>query len=192
MKKFMNRKQLGMTILLIGLIVVLYGAQIGLNNKLKFASLTAYNIKEFKEFNIEKTNYCYSLPDNWFIEEKKYPGNYILDHKDLKSDELGINGYIQILSSDKTIKEIVLKDKEKIENKIEDYEKVQLEIKGRESIKVTYKEKLKAGKTIFFIVYYLKLDENKIAKVSFNVEENKYKEDFNDIFEAIVDSINKK
>lgn len=192
MGKFMTKKQLGMTILLIGLIIVLYGAQLGLSDKLKSVSFTANNINGFKEFKINETNYCYSLPDNWAIEEKKYPGNYIVDHKDLKSEELGIIGYVQILNTDKDGEDIARDDKTKISSEVEKYEAIEFEYKGKEGIKVTYKEKLKAGKNVMSVIYYVELEEDRIIKIHFNIDEKKYKDNFNDIFEAIIDSINKK
>ena len=187
-----NNKKIFKVLILIGLTVTLFTFQKIFNTKMKQAMLMSNTVSKLKEYSFYNEKYSYSLPENWAIEEREFPGNYILEHKNFKSEDLGIIGYVQLINTENKIQDIVNGDRGKLDKSIIDYTRENWTYKNKNGIKVSYKKQLVSGKKILVNTYYLNLEDNKYIKVSFDIDENLYKDDLNSIFEAILDSIYKK
>lgn len=190
MKQFMNKKQLGVTLILIGLMIVLFAAQKGFDDRIKLAALMNSNIADFKQYTIDGTNYSYGLPNDWITEEKNYPGNYIIYNSSFKDKELGLIGYVQLINSKSKVRELVSSDSKKLkQDKVREYKSKKIELNGKEGYLVSYKEKLNEGKLLNYNIYYLNVDNDKNIKVCFSVGQEKYRENLTTIFEAIVETV---
>lgn len=192
MFKITNKKKIFKLLILVGLIATLFAFQKPFNKKIKQAMIVSNNTNNLKEYSFYNDKYAYSLPENWAIEEREFPGNYILEHKNFKSEDLGITGFVQLINTENKIEYIVNLDKEKLDKSIEDYKKEDWTYKGKNGVKVSYSKQLVSGKKFLVNTYYLTIEENKHIKVSFDTEENSYKDNLNSIFESILDSIYKK
>ncbi|MPQ42206.1 hypothetical protein [Clostridium tarantellae] len=185
----MNRKQLGVTLILICLMIIMLTGEKLFNNDIKKVALTNNNIGNLNRYNALEGSISYSLPDTWDVEEKKYPGNYIVYDNNFVSEEMGILGYVQILNTKKSIEELVNADKEKLKDKsINKYECNEDKINGENITKVFYNEKSNKEKLYLNVIYYKQLSEGQVLKVLFSSSEDKYKEDYNTIYQVILDS----
>ena len=178
----MNKKQFGITLILVLLMIILVTGENMFTGNIKKVALTNNNIEGLSTYTALDGLLTYKLPDSWDVEEKKYPGNYIIYDNSFISDTMGLWGYVQILNSNDDLEKMVEKEKELIsKNDISDYLVL---VK-----KVVFKEKNQKGVTYVNTVYYKKLGENKIIKVLFSASESKQKEDYSIIYKAIIDSI---
>ncbi|MGL5243953.1 MAG: hypothetical protein ACRC7R_02075 [Sarcina sp.] len=185
----MNKRQLGVTLILVFLMMVMLTGEKVFNNNIKKVALTNNNIGDLNRYMALEGTISYSLPDTWDVEEKKYPGNYIVYDNNFVSEEMGILGYVQVLNTNKDITTLVTEDKEKLKDKnIYKYELGEDKINGNNINKVSYTEKSDKGKTYLNIIYYKKISNEKILKVLFSSSEEKYKENYSTIYEVILDS----
>lgn len=188
-KQFINKKQLGVTLVLIGLMIVLFLAQKGFNDRLKLVMLMDSNITNLKEYTIGTEGYSYSLPVEWTTNQKNYPGNYIVYHNSFKSESMGIIGYVEVINSKDGLESIAVSDSNKLpKDKVEEYKSSKTKVNDNEAYKISYKLKLAEGKIVYDNVYYIKVDKEKYFKVAFSVGEEKYKENFLAVFDAIVET----
>lgn len=188
MSKFMNKKQLGVTIILISLMIVLVGAEKVFNSRIKLVALMNNNISELKRYEALDGKYVYDIPEGWQIREKNYPGDYIIYSNEFLSDEMGLVGYVQVISTNNSIKNIINEDKSilKSEN-ITGYKVSQEKSKDREIQKIEYNND-SDKKTYMNVAYYIDLGDNRVGKISFACDKNKYKENYNTIFKVILES----
>lgn len=191
MAQFMNRKQLGVTLILISLMVVLVGAEKVFNNKIKLVALMNNNINELKQYETLNGDFVYDIPSGWVVKEKNYPGNYIIYSNEFVSEDMGLVGYVQVINTTKTI-EILIKEDRNLMNKdnIDSYKLALEKINNKEVSKVQYEDKTNSKKKKVYLntVYYLDLGNNKIGKISFNCDNDKYKESYVTVYKTILES----
>ena len=187
---FLNKKQFGITLILVLLMIILVTGENMFTGNIKKVALTNNNIEGLSTYTALDRLLTYKLPDSWDVEEKKYPGNYIIYDNSFISDTMGLWGYVQILNSNDDLEKMVEKEKELIsKNDISDYLVSDESLNDELVKKVVFKEKNQKGVTYVNTVYYKKLGENKIIKVLFSASESKQKEDYSIIYKAIIDSI---
>lgn len=187
---FLNKKQFGITLILVLLMIILVTGENMFTGNIKKVALTNNNIEGLSTYTALDGLLTYKLPDSWDVEEKKYPGNYIIYDNSFISDTMGLWGYVQILNSNDDLDKMVEKEKELIsKNDISDYLVSDESLNDELVKKVVFKEKNQKGITYVNTVYYKKLGENKIIKVLFSASESKQKEDYSIIYKAIIDSI---
>ncbi|GIM29034.1 hypothetical protein CPJCM30710_17000 [Clostridium polyendosporum] len=189
MNQFINKKQLGVTLILIGLMMVLFLAQKGFNDRLKLVMLMDSNITNLKEYSIGTEGYSYSLPAEWTTNQKSYPGSYIVYHNSFRSESMGIIGYVEVMNSKDGLEHITISDGNKLpQNKVKEYKSLKTKINDKEGYRISYKLNLDEGKLVYDNVYYIKVDEEKYFKLLFSVGEEKYKENLLAVFDAIVET----
>jgi hypothetical protein len=188
-KAFINKKQLGVMLILISLMAVLFVVQIGFDDRLRIVSLMNSNITDFKQYSISDGKYQYKLPSEWITEQKTYPGNYIIYSNNFKNDELGVIGYAQLINSQENLDKVSGEDKTRLNNeKILDYKTSNIKIKDKECRKINYKEKLNQGKLVYHNTYYVSEASGIVFKVDFSIGQDKYKESLNSVFDVVVES----
>ncbi|EGT3614810.1 hypothetical protein FHH43_00935 [Clostridium perfringens] len=186
----MNKKQLGITLILILLMLILVTGENMFNGNLEKVALINNNIEGLNTYTALDGVLTYKLPDSWDVEEKRYPGNYIIYDNNFTSDSMGLWGYVQILNSSEELEKMIEKDKEKLNNdNVSDYLVTDEKLDDELVKKVVFKEKNDKGITYVNTVYYKKLNDNKIIKVLFSASESKQKEDYSIIYKAIIDSL---
>lgn len=160
------------------------------NGNLEKVALINNNIEGLNTYTALDGVLTYKLPDSWDVEEKRYPGNYIIYDNNFTSDSMGLWGYVQILNSSEELEKMIEKDKEKLNNdNVSDYLVTDEKLDDELVKKVVFKEKNDKGITYVNTVYYKKLNDNKIIKVLFSASESKQKEDYSIIYKAIIDSL---
>ena len=185
----MNKKQLSITLTLIFLMTVLFTGKDIFKENIERALLTNNNIGELSSYSALEGVINYTLPDTWDAQEQQYPGNYIIYNNNFVSDDMSIIGYIQIINYSKDLEELIDKDKEKInfyESKF--YTKEIEDIDGEKVYKVVYKEKGDENRVYLNMLYYKRLDDNRVLKVLFSSLEEKFEEDNDMIYNIIIKS----
>lgn len=161
------------------------------NGNLEKVALINNNIEGLNTYTALDGILTYKLPDSWDVEEKKYPGNYIIYDNNFTSDSMGLWGYVQILNSSEGLEKMIEKDKEKLNNdNVNDYVVTDEKLDDELVKKVVFKEKNDKGITYVNTIYYKELKGNKIVKVLFSATESKQREDYSIIYKAIIDSLN--
>lgn len=161
------------------------------NGNLEKVALINNNIEGLNTYTALDGILTYKLPDSWDVEEKKYPGNYIIYDNNFTSDSMGLWGYVQILNSSEGLEKMIEKEKEKLnEDNVSDYVVTDEKLDNELVKKVAFKEKNDKGITYVNTIYYKELKENKIVKVLFSATESKQREDYSIIYKAIMDSLN--
>lgn len=186
----MNKKQLGVTLVLILLMIILFSGENIFNNNINRVALINKNIEGLNTYTTLDGVVTYKLPDSWDVEEKKYPGNYIIYDNNFTSEDMGIWGYVQLLNSEDGIERVIEKDKEKLKlDNISDYNVKDEKFEEELVKKITFKEKNENGALYMNTIYYKKVGESKIVKVLFNASEKDKKNDYSVIYKAIIDSL---
>ena len=187
----MNKKQLSITLILVFFMTVLFTGQNIFKDNIERASLANNNIGELSSYSALEGVINYNLPDTWDAQEQQYPGNYIIYNNNFVSDDMSIIGYIQIINYSKDIEELIDKDKEKINfDESRFYTKEIEDIEGEEVYKVVYKEEGDEDRVYLNMLYYKRLDENRVLKVLFSSLEEKFEKNNDTIYNIIIKSFN--
>ncbi|SHK05978.1 hypothetical protein SAMN02745163_03117 [Clostridium cavendishii DSM 21758] len=190
MEKFMNKKQLKVTLILIGLMIVLVASESIFSNKMKFVALMNNNISDLKKYEAMDNKYTYNIPTLWNAQEKKYPGNYIVYDNDFKSDDMGIFGSVQVINTPKSVAEVIEEEKNTfVDNG--DYKNTKEKINDINMNKVRFSNNLDGKKNFVNTIYYFQTEKNNVIKISFKCNKDKYKENYDTIYKVIVESFKK-
>lgn len=185
----MNKKKLKTISILIVLMLVLIVSQKFFEDRFKDVALIDNNIGELKEYRIEDGKYTFLLPEKWSIEEKSNASGYMSYNGEFEDDENNIIGHIQVINTDEDVKILAQKDMNNLNighdsHKIDNYKDDKYS-----GIKVGYASKVEKGYSFENSVYYIKLDNGKVAKYTFSVKKDNYKDNQKVIFDTIVSSL---
>jgi len=90
-----NRRKLGVTAIILGLMVVLFGFGKNFDAKLKEASLIYNNINSLVKYEGLNNTFSYKLPKEWTATEEKL-GDEIIYHNRFTSQDKVIHGFMQV------------------------------------------------------------------------------------------------
>lgn len=187
---FINRKQLGVTLILIGLMLTLFAFEKTFEDKLKVTLLIQNDIKYLKQYNIAKEGYSYKLPSEWETEVKSFKGGEILYHNDFQSGNAVVHGFVEVLKIKDKLK-LYLENSKVIsekQNKVYDYSISEIKVKDMEGYAIHYKIEVKPD--LFYVATEYFIDgKDIILRFSFFVREDNYKENMPAVFNTIVRTI---
>lgn len=187
----MNKKQLSITLILIFLMTLLFTGKEIFKDNIERAVLANKNIDELSSYSALEGAINYTLPNAWDTQEQQYPGNYIIYNNNFVSEDMSILGYVQIVNYTKDLEDLINRDKKSINfDESNFYTKEIDEINGEQVYKVVYKEKGDGGRVYLNIIYYKRLDENRVVKVFFSSLEENFEEDNNTVYNIIIKSFN--
>ena len=186
-----NKKQFAITMLLL----LLMGC-VALGQKFfgdKMVNLTVDNAK-YKNYSILDGKYIYSIPEQWSVEQKQSPGNFIIYYSEFKYDNNGINGYVELIGSNDSIEELskrninIIKEESKNENIIiGDFKSEKYS-----GIKIDYEFRSSTGKVYNINEYIFKISDEYMVKYRFVRDKDKVTNDMQkDIF-TIIDKFREK
>jgi len=188
-----NRKKFGVTLIMVGLMIILLGLEMTFDSKLKLAALVQNNITSLKTYSALQNKFHYKLPSMWKTEEESFSGNEIIYHNNFYSDDKQIHGYVEVWNSSKDLKSFLDKSKEvSLEsNKVKDYKITPIIINKHDGYLVTYT--IMTGNDVFYRCNeYFLVDKGKYFRFSFFVREDKFKENMTSVFKIIVESFSYK
>lgn len=183
-----NKKRLGVTLVLIGLIMVMFGAEMKVDKKIKMMALMNNQSSTLTKYDILDNKYSYKLPSDWTSNESNYVGNEMLYHRDFSSVDKSLNGFVEVWNGSMALNTFVQRSKEYgISNYIYDnYQKANTSINSNEAYVVTY---TMASNNYAYNAYeyFMELD-NKVLKFSFFIKKSQVKENTPVIFKTLVET----
>lgn len=188
-----NRKRLGVTIIIIGLMLVLFSLEKNFDARLKFTALIQNNINSLVQYEALDKKFTYKLPAEWSTKEQKFPGNEIIYHNDFNTKDLKIHGFVEVWNLNTDLKAF-LEESKKIsseQNLYKSYEIKPIKINNKDGYLVEYTIITSNNKGYKGYEYFIK-NKNKFMRFSFFVSEGNFKESMPTIFKTIVQTFNYK
>lgn len=188
-----NRKRLGVTIIIIGLMLILFGLEKNFDSRLKFTTLMQNNINSLTKYEALDKSFDYKLPSEWTAKEQKFSGNEIIYHNDFNTKDFKIYGFVEVWNLNKDLKTF-LEDSKKIsseQNLYKSYEMKPITINKKDGYLVNYTMITSSNKDYKGYEYFVR-NKDKFFRFSFFVKENDFKENMPTIFKTIVQTFNYK
>jgi hypothetical protein len=185
----LNRRRLGVTIIIVGLMLVLFGFEKKFDGRLKYVALMQSNISSLTKYDVPELKFNYKLPSNWTTKLENFGGGEIVYHNDFTSEDASIRGFVQVWNLKDDLKSFLDKTKEinAPYAKYSNYNVLPITVKKQEGYLMTYDMQTGANATYKGYEYFLK-DENKFFRFSFYVRDVNFKENMPTIFKTIVDT----
>ncbi len=182
-----NRKRLGVTIIIIGLMLVLFSLEKNFDARLKFTALIQNNINSLIEYGALNQKFTYKLPAEWSAKEKKFSGNEIIYHNDFNTKDFKIHGFVEVWNLNKDLKTF-LEESKKIsseQNLYKAYEIKPITINDKDGYLINYTIITSANQNYKGYEYFIR-NKDKFFRFSFFVREDNFKENMPTIFKTIV------
>lgn len=185
-----NKKKLGVTIIIIGLMIVLLGLEKNFDMRLKFTALMQNNIKYLTQYEGMGNRLKYKLPSKWTCKNQNMFGNEILYHSDFKSEDNKIKGFVEVWNLDGDLKTFLENSKiiSQKQNLYKNYNIRNIEINGNSGYLIEYTLTKELGDSYKGIEYFLERG-TQFCRFSFFVNESDFKENMPTIFETIVKTL---
>ncbi len=187
---FINKRKLGVTIIIIGLMTILFGLEKNFDVKLKFTALMQNDIKSLTQYSGLKNRLKYKLPSNWDCIVQDIFGDEIVYHSNFKSADGKINGFVQVWNLKGNLK-IFLQNSRSIsekQNLYKSYNMSRININGRNGYLVEYIITKEIGDSYRGIEYFIE-EGKQFCRFSFFVKDMDCKENMPTIFETIVKTL---
>lgn len=173
--------------IIIGLMAILFSAEIYFDGDLKLVALINSNLSALKQYSALEGKFTYKLPEQWQTELKDFNSNEIIYHNDFEGKDLKIHGFVQVWNYKEDLKTFLDKSKDLAfkQNKYKAYNIKDIKINGKEGFLLSYV--LETSPENYYVGYeYFFKDTDKFIRFSFFVNEKNFKENFPAIFNSIV------
>ena len=189
----LNKKRIGVTLIIIGLMLILVALEKSFDDRLKFTVLVQNNISTFKTYKGIDDKFSYKLPENWICTEQKYENSNIIYNNEFLSADYKIQGFVQVLNFDTDLRSFLDENraiglsKKIYENysitplKFDKYDK-------KEGYSISFNTKNSLGISSNAYEYFIK-DKNYMYKVSFSIRSEVVRENTTVIFDSIIKTI---
>ncbi|WP_435791159.1 hypothetical protein [Clostridium sp.] len=188
---FINRRKVGIIVILLGLMITLVGISKQFDDKLKTTILVENNINLLDDYTGLNGKISYKLPEGWTTREKKFPGGEIIYHNDFQSSDALIHGFVEVWNSKEDLK-IFLENSKKIsqeQNVIKNYKMDSVIINGKKTYLVHYLINVTNNNWYKAYEYFI-ADNGQFYRISFFTRDVNFKEAYGAIFESIIDTFN--
>jgi hypothetical protein len=186
----LNKKRLGVTIIIIGLMIILFGFQTKFDSILKQTALMQSNIYSLKEYSALNNSITYKLPSDWTTSSQSFAGKEILYHNDFQSPDAKIHGFVEVWSIKEDLKTFLYKSKiaSETQNVIKDYSITPISINGKSGYEIQYVMITNYGVPYKAFEYFIN-DQGRFVRFSFFVRDANLKENMATIFKTIVETV---
>jgi len=186
---FINRKKLGIIVILMGLMITLLGVSKGFDKQLKTTILVKHNINLLDNYSGLNGKITYRLPEGWTSKEKKFLGGEVIYHNEFRSSDAVIHGFVEVWSTNRDLKTFLDSSKKISEeqNVIRNYKIDSANINGRKTYIVQYL--MNVTDNNWYKVYEYFIDNgNEFYRFSFFTRNVNFKEAYGAIYESIVET----
>ncbi|WP_392486744.1 hypothetical protein ACER0A_002430 [Haloimpatiens sp. FM7315] len=185
-----NRKKIGILLILCGLMIVLAVFQKTFDERIKFTALMQNEMKDLKEYYILNNKYSYKLPSDFETIERKFPSKEIIYHNEFYSKNNSIYGFVQLWNIDGNLYDFLIKSGEisKKQNVIDNYKLEKTQIDNREVYEITYNITDKNKNIYSCYEYFIPVDQG-FVRFSFFLRKSNFKDSMPLIFKAIVKTL---
>jgi hypothetical protein len=187
---FINRKKVGIIVIIIGLMITLLGISKQFDDKLKTTILLENNINLINDYGALNGRVSYKLPVGWTTKEKKFPGDEIMYHNDFQSSDAVIHGFVEVWKNKQDLKAFLdsSKDISQEQNIIKNYKIDDIIINDRKAYLVQYL--INVTDNNWYKAYEYFIDGGKeFYRFSFFTRNVNFKEAYGAIFESIVGTL---
>jgi hypothetical protein len=187
-----NRKRLGITVILLGLMVILFGLGKTFDTKLKDASLIYNNINSLVKYEGLDNSFSYMLPEEWTAAKENMDSTDITYHNGFVSADKKIKGFVQVWNYEGDLNKFLEKSKESSlkpqANKYKEYLISTINLNKDKAYLLKYT--VDAGNKNYYKgnEYFIK-GAGKFYRFSFFVKASDYKETMGTMFENIVKTL---
>jgi hypothetical protein len=185
-----NRKRLGVTVIILGLMLVMFGVEKRFDARLKATALMYSDINSLVKYEGLDKKFSYSLPQEWQASLKNFGGDEILYHNDFVTQEQNIWGFVQVWNLREDLKSFLERSKTSSPKpiKYKKYSMKPISINKYSGYLIDYS--MDGGRGVYYRghEYYL-AEDGKMFRFSFFVSEGNFKENMPTIFNAIVKTI---
>lgn len=186
---FINRKKVGIVIIIMGLMITLLGISKGFDKQLKTTILVEHNINLLNDYVALNGKVSYKLPEGWTTKEKKFSGGEIIYHNEFQSSDAVIHGFVEVWTSRQDLKAFLDNSKKISEeqNAIKNYKLDSIIINGKKTYLVQYLINITDNN--WYKVYEYFIDDGKqFYRFSFFTRNVNFKEAYGAIYESIVET----
>ncbi|WP_446898249.1 PsbP-related protein [Clostridium sp. LBM24168] len=185
-----NRKKLGITIILIGIMILILGFAKGFESRLKFTSLIQNDVNSLSEYTELNGRIKYKLPSEWQVRKQNMFGDEILCHTDFESKDDKIRGFFQVWKLNGDLKTFlknskIISDKQ---NLYKYYSLKNIDLDKRKGYLLKYDITKSVGGSYIGEEYFIK-NGDEFYRFSFFVKEEDFKENMSDIFKTVVKTL---
>jgi len=187
---FINRKRVGIIVIIFGLMITLWGISKEFEDKFKTTILVENNINLLNDYEALSGKVSYKLPAGWTTNEKQFAGGEILYHNDFQSPDAVIHGFVEVWKGKQDLKAFLNNSKSISEeqNVIKNYKIDDLIIDGKKAYLVQYL--INVTENNWYKAYEYFIDNKKeFYRVSFFTRDVNFKEPYAAIFESIVETL---
>lgn len=183
----MNKRKILATSLLLVIVLFLVFSQKIFDKNFKEVALLDNNMSEFKEYYNDASTMQFNIPQEWQVNEDK-TNDYITCKSDFKDDINKVWGFVEIINTSEDIKTLAQKDIDNLPLYYADEKIDNFKLEKIRGIKSSYNTETKKGKQCINNVYYFKINDKSIGRITFVVPKDNYKDSLNSIFDMVVSS----
>ena len=185
-----DRKKMGVFIIIIGLMLILFCLENNFEGRLKLTSLIQNNIKSLKLYKVTGKNITYKLPGEWSTQQENFSGGELIYHNKFTSEKGDIHGYVDVWNLRQDLKKFLEQSKEASENQniINGYKIEDFYYNGRDGYKVTYNMTTSSGNKYKAYEYFIRYNEI-FLRFAFYTKETDFKGNMPTNFETIVKTV---
>ena len=187
---FINRKKVGIIVVILGLMITLLGISKQFDDKLKTTILLENNIKLLNDYETLNGKMSYKLPVGWTTKEKKFPGDEIVYHNDFQSSDAVIHGFVEVWKGKQDLKIFLDKSKDisQEQNEIKNYKIGNFIINGRKTYLVQYLVNTSYNNLYKAYEYFVDGGQE-FYRISFFTRDVNFKDTYAAIFQSIVETL---
>lgn len=187
---FINRKKVGIIVIIFGLMVTLLGISKQFDDKLKTTILVENNISLLNDFEALNGKFTYKLPLGWGTKEKEFSGGEIIYHNDFQSADAVIHGFVELWKNNQSLKTFLENSKNisQEQNEIKNYKIDSIVVNERKAYLVQYLINVDSNNWYKAYEYFIE-DGNEFYRISFFTRKVNFKETFGAIFESIIETL---
>ncbi|NEZ47370.1 hypothetical protein FDF74_09210 [Clostridium niameyense] len=189
-----NKKRLGVTIIIIGLMLILCVFEKNFEGRLRITALIHNNISSFQEYKGLNGRLSYKLPSGWKTEEYNHIGSEIIYNNSFRDDKSGIHGFIQVWNYNGDLKSFLnhsknISNRQNISYKEYSVNTIKINEKKGYMLQYTitgdYSNADKEDKEYRAYEYFIK-DKDKFFRISFFMDDKDFQESITTVFETIL------
>lgn len=181
----MNKKHLILAFGLLILMITLVCTQMLFGSNFERAVLRENNINNFKEYSFNCNKYNIYLPDEWKITNSIDNGKSIY----FSNSDNSISGCLQVFNDRESIEEFAKQDCKNQSLRYDNLKIMPYKDKNNSGILLSYATSINNGYDYQNKCYYLKMKNDRIVKILFNINNEYYKDNLDKVFKYIVTSV---
>jgi hypothetical protein len=185
----LNRKRLGVTAIILGLMLVMFAVEERFDERLRATALMHSDISSLIKYEGLDRKFSYSLPNQWDVSLKNFGNQEIVYHNDFNTKDQSIHGFVQVWNLREDLKTFLERSKETAGAvkplKYKAYKMEPISINAYSGYLISYAMDMGEGKYYKGYEYYLSQD-GLMFRFSFFVSEGNFKENMPTVFNTIV------